>query len=108
MNSFDEMITTFARKLRNAPTHNTCEDFVEMTRAFVDKLALAPRCVYAVYDMHPDSMVLTPSLVSIHASLEGAIEAVPKNLLGYEREGKDDWVKEYAYVAIRKIDVLVP
>lgn len=108
MNSFDEMITTFVRQIRYAPTYSSYSDFVDLTKAFVDKLIVAPRCVYGLYDMHPDSMTMTPTLTSLHSSLDGAIEAVPKNLLGYERKPWGEYVKDYSFVAIRKIEVLVP
>jgi hypothetical protein len=109
MNSFDEMITTFVRQMRYAPTYSSYADFVEMTKTFVEKLSTAPRFVYALYDMNPDSMNSVPRMMSIHASLDGAIEAVPDNLKGYERDILyGDYVKNYVYVAIRKIEVLVP
>lgn len=108
MNTFDEMITTFVRQIRYAPTYSSYSDFVDMTKAFVEKLTVAPRCVYGLYDMKADSMTVSPTLISLHSTVDGADAAVPKNLRQYNREPWGEYVKDYGYVAIRKIEVQVP
>lgn len=101
----DELIEDFAKKIRYAPAFVSYADIVAMTKTFVEQLSETPRVVYGFYDMHGDSTIAAPTLLSIHATLESADSEVPTNLRQYERNTNPDYIKNYAYVAIRRIEI---
>lgn len=60
--------------------------------------------VFGRMDMHADSYAAgAPTLLSLHETVEGAIEAVPENLKSLVGNLYDDYVVNYQYQAIKKI-----
>lgn len=60
--------------------------------------------VFGRMDMHGDSWVGNPpTLLSLHETIEGAIEAVPENLRNISATVYGDYVVNYHYQAIKKI-----
>lgn len=60
--------------------------------------------VFGRMDIHRDPWAAgTPTLLSLHETLEGAMAAVPKNLRSISGNVHDDYVVNYHYQAIKKI-----
>ena len=60
--------------------------------------------VFGRMDMHADSWTSgPPTLLSLHETIEGAIDAIPENLKKMTREVYDDYVANFTYQAIKKI-----
>jgi hypothetical protein len=61
--------------------------------------------VFVRMDMNADSYNGMPRMLSIHETLEGAIDAIPKNIRqGYpNRQCFSDYVANFAYEAVRKV-----
>ena len=60
--------------------------------------------VFGRMDMHADSYAAgAPTLLSLHETIEGAIEAIPENLRSISGNIYDDYVVNYHYQTIKKI-----
>lgn len=60
--------------------------------------------VFGRMDMHANSYAAgAPTLLSLHETVEGAIEAVPENLKSLVGNLYGDYVVNYQYQAIKKI-----
>lgn len=58
--------------------------------------------IYIVWDMNADSWSGSRFMKTIHATLDGAIEAVPEFAKQYDRKAEAPYVKNYAYFAIEE------
>lgn len=108
MDIINELINEFAGKIKYVYTYRTAGDhtFQGMIAEFLRTLRNAPIPVYGVYDMQADSMHGVPRLLSLHHTIEGADAEIPDNVRSYSREPySEEWVKDYAWFAIKKIEV---
>ena len=61
--------------------------------------------VFVRMNTHVDSYSGLATMLSIHETLEGAIEAIPENIRKVypNREIYDDWVANFVYEAVKKV-----